>query len=76
MAMGYIALEGHGIGKLFLEAADRLLPWRMKSVRAILSFVILRPFDIWPTFFYRYCGRALILVKTWFGGRRLTHLAP
>ena len=76
MAMGYIALEGHVIGKLFLETADRLLPRRMKAVRAILSFVILRPFDIWPTFFYRYCGRALVLAKTWFRGRRLTHLAP
>ncbi len=75
IAMGYIALEDHGIGKLFLEAADRLLPWRMKAVRAILSFVILRPFDIWPTFFYRYCGRALILAKTWLRGRSLTHLS-
>ncbi len=75
LAMGRIALKNYGIGKLFLEAADRLLPRGMKAVRAILSFVILRPFDIWPTFFYRYCGRALILAKTWLRGRCLTHLA-
>lgn len=75
LAMGRIALGNHEIGRIFLEAADRLLPQGMKAVRAILSFVILRPFDIWPTFFYRYCGRALILAKTWLRGRCLTHLA-
>jgi len=75
LAMARIPLKDYGIGKFFLEAADRLLPWKMKAVRAILSFVILRPFDIWPTFFYRYCGRALILAKTWLRGRCLTQLA-
>lgn len=75
MAMGRIALRDHGMGKLLLEAADRLLPRGMKAARAVLFFVILRPFDIWPTFFYRYCGRALILAKNWFRGRRLTHFA-
>jgi glycosyltransferase involved in cell wall biosynthesis len=74
LAMGYVALKDHGMGKRLLEAADRLLPSRMKAARVILSFVILRPFDIWPTFFYRYCGKALVLAKTWIRGRRLAHL--
>lgn len=73
LTMGNIPLKNHGAAMLFLKAADRLVPWRMKAVRAILSFVVLRPFDIWPTIFHRYGGRALILAKTWFRGYRLTH---
>lgn len=46
-----------------LALVNRLLPNKCKLLRTVAAFLVLRPFDIWPTIVNRYCGTAVIAMR-------------
>lgn len=48
-----------------LTAVDRLILSRWKTIRIAFSFVLLRPFDVLPSLWYRYVGSAAVRVRLW-----------
>ena len=42
---------------------DKLIPTRYGRLRIILAFLLLRPFDIWPSFFNRFLGTAFVAMR-------------
>jgi hypothetical protein len=47
-----------------LRAIHRALPARIRLLRVALAFVVLRPFDLVPTLWYRVLGWALVRLRT------------
>jgi hypothetical protein len=46
-----------------LGMIDRSIPAGWKTVRVALAFVLLRPFDLLPSLWYRYIGGVLVRIR-------------
>lgn len=42
---------------------DRFISAKHRRLRTILAFLLLRPFDIWPSLFNRFCGTAFVAIR-------------
>ena len=50
---------------LMLRVIDQVIPGNFRSMRLGLAFFLLRPFDVWPAFWYRFLGSLLVRLKIW-----------
>ena len=46
-----------------IALVDRLVTVKYGRLRTILAFLVLRPFDIWPSLFNRFCGTAFVAMR-------------
>lgn len=53
-----------GFRQVTLRLVGQHIPAHLVRVRVALSFLILRPFDVLPTLWYRFMGAAVVLLRT------------
>ena len=58
-----VAAREGGWKRAALGVLDRSIPQRLRYVRVGLAFLILRPFDIWPTLVNRVLGWAIVRLR-------------
>jgi hypothetical protein len=61
--VGSIASKAIGPRRRALALIDRIVPSAMRRTRVALAFLILRPFDIVPTIWYRFFRTAVVLLR-------------
>jgi cellulose synthase/poly-beta-1,6-N-acetylglucosamine synthase-like glycosyltransferase len=59
------ARKTSGLRGAVLTIVDRLISSRWKKIRVALSFLLLRPFDVLPSLWYRYACGAVVRVRLW-----------
>lgn len=64
----YAGAQG-GLARMVLACAERVVPKRLYPVRVAVAFLVLRPFDVWPSIWNRYLGSRLISRRTEYPGR-------
>lgn len=73
MTPGVAARQASGLRRLGLDAVERVIPRRLHLLRVAASFLLMRPFDVLPTLWYRFAGWAVVLVRLRLRGRALQH---
>jgi len=66
-----IAAREGGWKRAALRVVERSIPRRLRNVRVGLAFLILRPFDIWPTLVNRMLGWAIVRLRLLLRGEGL-----
>ncbi|MHB1938918.1 MAG: glycosyltransferase family 2 protein, partial [Acidobacteriaceae bacterium] len=56
---------------VLLRIVDRYVAPRLTAVRIAFIFLILRPFDVFPTLWYRFIGATIIWLRVRWSGKRL-----
>lgn len=64
----YAGAQG-GLASILLAYAERFIPKQMYPVRVAVAFLVLRPFDVWPSIWNRFLGSRLISLRAEFPGR-------
>ena len=65
-----VATREHGWRNVALRIVDRAIPQCLRKVRVGLAFLILRPFDLWPTLVNRILGWAIVRLRLVMRGQR------
>ena len=63
-AIAEYAAKYTGFRRATLEWVVRCIPSRLATPRVTLVFLILRPFDVFPTLWYRFMGAAIVRLRT------------
>lgn len=66
--MGEFAPLCPGLAGPLLALADAAVPARMALVRTAFAFLVLRPYDILPSFWNRFLGTRMVAARVRFGG--------
>jgi hypothetical protein len=64
-----VAVREGGWKGAALRVADQLIPASLRKVRVAVAFLVLRPFDILPTLYYRLLGWAVVRLRVQLHGR-------
>ncbi len=56
--------------RIVLTRTEHAVPKRLYPVRVAVAFLVLRPFDAWPSFWNRYLGSKLISRRSGYPGGR------
>jgi glycosyltransferase involved in cell wall biosynthesis len=59
----HVSARESGWTRVSLSTMDRLVPRRLRRMRVVLAFLVLRPFDVWPTLWSRALGWAVIRMR-------------
>jgi hypothetical protein len=62
---GTVAPSTSGLQRRGLNALERLVPRRLHHSRVVLSFLLLRPYDVLPVLWYRCLGWVAIRLRLW-----------
>jgi glycosyltransferase involved in cell wall biosynthesis len=64
-----VAVREGGWKGAALRVVGQLIPASLRTVRVAVAFLILRPFDILPTFYYRLLGWVVVRLRVQLRGR-------
>lgn len=67
--MARVARSTSGWHRAGLQAAERVLPAGLRRLRLALAFLILRPFDVFPTVLNRIAGWAFVRTRLLLAGK-------